>query len=228
MHRERRWVVWIVLGGVAAIAFFMTQTGVALADNCSGVNDCLQSDSATAWVGMAAFMLFVLDIGWHLIPLTGLLDAILGYNLVTGQALSIDERVLGIVLAPLDVVPGVGMVARDVGYAITFGSVASSADDGDMYRQVAMERMVTFHLVTADGQLVHQGDDGRIQPGGPPGDLQISSGGTYGGNGTLQIQTGSARSDMITISTTGPIQQGDTVRIEIHTTGATGGGPGGV
>lgn len=227
MSRERRWVIRVVLGVVAATAFWMTQTGVALADNCSGVNDCLQSDSAAVWVGMAAFMLLVLDIGWHLLPGAGLLDAVLGYNLVTGEPLSFRDRVIGVVTFPLDVVPVGGPLVRMITYSITAESVVSSVDEGDTYRQVAFDRMVMFHLVTPDGELVHQGDD-AIRPGGPGGDLQISGRPTYGGNGTLQIQTGSARNDMITISTNGPIQQGDTVRIEIHTTGATGGGPGGV
>lgn len=231
MRRERRrvarWairVVRVVLAVIAVGAFWMAQSGVALADNCSGVSDCLNSDSAAIWIGMAAFMLMLLDVGWHLIPGTGLLDSFLGYNVITWEPMSGADRLLGVGLSVFDIpgFPG----GNEVGYVLNADTVSSGAEE-DKYHRLAFERMVMFGILTPDGQIIHHGSDDSVfpPPGGGGDNLQISGGTTYGGTGTLDIHLGTMQGDTITLNTDGPLHSGDSVRIEIRTdgTGPTGG-----
>jgi hypothetical protein len=151
----------MTLATVAVVAFWMAQSGVALADNCSGVNDCLNSDSAAIWIGLAAFMLMLLDVGWHLIPFTGLLDSFLGYNVITWEPLSPGGRLLGILTPD-------GQIIHHGSDGSVFPPPGGGSGDhlqitgGNTYGGTGT---LEIHLGTAQSDTVILSTDGPLQSG---------------------------------------------------------------
>lgn len=114
------------------VAWLLLPT-VAFADNCGSLSDCYNTLRAAlaAAVGVGLFAAF-LSLGLDFIPgvgtAKGIIEAITGRDLITGQELTWWERVLGIVPVAGAVVGGAAGLSRAARHVDDAGDIARTAD----------------------------------------------------------------------------------------------------
>jgi hypothetical protein len=124
MSRVTRYLVGTAAGAVAGVLLW---PGVASADNCGSLIDCYRTAQAglAALVGLSVLAGVLLSVGLDFLPgvgtVKGIIEAITGRDLITGQELEWWERLLG-------VIPVIGGVA---GVAAAASKVSKAADAAD-------------------------------------------------------------------------------------------------
>ncbi|MFD0598974.1 pre-toxin TG domain-containing protein [Catellatospora coxensis] len=116
MRTTTRVLAGAALGAGAAVLLL---PGAAYADNCGSMSDCYYTARAAlaALVGLSVLFGVLLSIGLDFVPVVGtvkgVIEAITGKDLITGQELAWWERLLGIV----PVVGGIAGVAAGISRA---------------------------------------------------------------------------------------------------------------
>jgi hypothetical protein len=124
MSRVIRYLVSTAVGAVAGVLLW---PGVASADNCGSLIDCYRTAQAglAALVGLSVLAGVLLSVGLDFLPgvgtVKGIIEAVTGRDLITGQELEWWERLLG-------VIPVIGGVA---GVAAAAAKVSKAADAAD-------------------------------------------------------------------------------------------------